>query len=83
LADKGPSCENGKETPEWPRMTMTYPLLNHARFIALLVTGEGKQDALCRVAENPDDCRNLPVALVVPTAGSRLFWFLDQAALPD
>ena len=69
--------------PPRPRMTMTFPLLNHARFIALLVTGEGKQDALCRVAENPDNPQGLPVALVVPTAGSRLFWFLDQAALPD
>ncbi len=66
--------------PPRPRMTMTFPLLNHARFIALLVTGEGKQAALRRVAENPDDCRNLPVAGVIPAAGSRMVWFLDRAA---
>ena len=69
--------------PPRPRMTMTFPLLNHARFIALLVTGEGKQEALRKVAKNPDDCRNLPVAGVIPAAGARMVWFLDQAALPD
>jgi 6-phosphogluconolactonase len=69
--------------PPRPRMTMTFPLLNRARLIALLVTGEGKRAALRRLAENPDDHRTLPVAGVRPAAGARLFWFLDQAAVPD
>jgi 6-phosphogluconolactonase len=68
--------------PPRPRMTMTYPLLNRACFIALLVTGTGKQEALGKVATNPDDYRTLPVAGVIPAAGSRLVWFLDLAALP-
>jgi 6-phosphogluconolactonase len=68
--------------PPRPRMTMTYPLLNRARFIALLVTGAGKQEALRQVAARPDDYRTLPVAGVIPATGSRLVWFLDLAALP-
>ncbi len=63
-----------------PRMTMTYPLLNHACFIALLVTGESKHEALCAVAANPDDFHSRPVAGVIPAADTRMIWFLDDAA---
>lgn len=66
--------------PPRPRMTMTFPLLNRARFIALLVTGEGKRATLRWLAAG--DHPTLPVAGVIPAAGSRLLWFLDQAALP-
>jgi 6-phosphogluconolactonase/glucosamine-6-phosphate isomerase/deaminase len=66
--------------PPRPRMTMTFPLLNRARFIALLVTGEGKRATLRQLAAG--DHPTLPVAGVIPAAGSRLLWFLDQAALP-
>ncbi|HEX7500365.1 MAG TPA: 6-phosphogluconolactonase [Polyangia bacterium] len=68
--------------PPRPRMTMTFPLLNRARFIALLVTGEGKEAALRRVASAAGDHHTLPVAGVVPAGGSRVIWFLDQVALP-
>jgi 6-phosphogluconolactonase len=63
-----------------PRMTMTYPLLTHAYFIALLVTGESKQEALRAVAANPDDFHSRPVAGVIPAADARMIWYLDQAA---
>jgi len=37
------------------RMTLTYPLLNRARFLFWLVTGGEKRDALARlVAEDPE-----------------------------
>jgi 6-phosphogluconolactonase len=68
--------------PPRPRMTMTYPLLNRARFIALLVTGASKRETLQRVAEHPDDFRTSPVAGVIPASASRMVWFLDLAALP-
>jgi 6-phosphogluconolactonase len=71
-----------KVAPPRPRMTMTYPLLNRARFIAILVTGAGKQETLHKLAEHPDDFRALPVAGVIPAASSRLVWFLDMAAMP-
>jgi 6-phosphogluconolactonase/glucosamine-6-phosphate isomerase/deaminase len=74
---------NGQQVaPPRPRLTMTYPLLNSARLIALFVTGPGKQAALRRLAEQREGYRSLPVAGIVPAAGARLVWFLDQAALP-
>jgi len=68
--------------PPRPRLTMTYPLLNQARLIALLVTGAGKQAALRRAAERREDYRTLPVLGVLPAREARLLWFLDQAAMP-
>jgi len=68
--------------PPRPRMTMTYPLINRTSFIALLVTGAGKKATLQHVAENPHDRRARPVVGVVPSATSRMLWYLDQAALP-
>jgi 6-phosphogluconolactonase len=65
-----------------PRMTMTYPLLNGARFIALLVTGASKQQALAAVAAHPGEFHALPVAGIAPTADARLCWYLDRAAWP-
>jgi 6-phosphogluconolactonase len=66
--------------PPRPRMTMTFPLLCRARFIALLVTGKEKRAALRRAATDPDSQNALPVARLIPDPGSRLCWFLDDAA---
>ena len=65
-----------------PRMTMTYPLLNRAFLITLLVTGASKRAALEKAAANPSDFVSWPVTGVVPAAGSRLLWFLDRDAAP-
>jgi 6-phosphogluconolactonase len=70
-------------TPPRPRMTMTYPLLNDAHWIALLVTGASKQSALRQAARHPLDFHALPVVGVVPAPGSRLLWFLDGEAAGD
>jgi 6-phosphogluconolactonase/glucosamine-6-phosphate isomerase/deaminase len=64
-------------------MTMTYPLLNRAHLIALLVTGASKRAALAQAATNPSNVVSCPVAGVVPAAGSKLLWFLDQNAVPQ
>lgn len=66
-----------------PRMTMTYPLLNGAHFIALLVTGASKQQALRTVATHPGDFHTLPVSGIAPAADARLCWYLDRAAWPQ
>jgi 6-phosphogluconolactonase len=66
-----------------PRMTMTYPLLNRAYLIALLVTGASKSAVLAQAAANPSNFVSWPVAGVVPAAGSKLLWFLDQNAAPQ
>lgn len=71
------------------RVTMTYPLLNAARFVAVMVTGESKKDTIARVAAaagagpvpTPDIVSQLPILGVQPKAGE-LRWYLDEAACP-
>ena len=72
--------DGDRVTSPRPRMTMTYPLLNRAHLIALLVTGESKKAALERAAAAPSDIAGCPVVGVVPDIGSRLLWFLDREA---
>lgn len=62
------------------RVTMTFPLLNAARMLAVLVTGDSKRDTLSRV-EAGGDWRSLPILAVKPLAGE-LRWYLDSAACP-
>lgn len=76
--------ENGGPTVVPPdRVTMTYPLINHAREVAVLVTGTAKHPTLREVAEayesGEPSFHQLPVTGVRPHAGS-LTWFLDPEA---
>ncbi len=77
LLNDGPTVASPR-----PRMTMTYPLINAARRIAVLVTGSGKHATLLKVAaKGPRDPRHLPVAAVAPIhKDTELTWYLDQAA---
>jgi 6-phosphogluconolactonase/glucosamine-6-phosphate isomerase/deaminase len=65
------------------RVTMTYPLLNAARYVAVLVTGEKKARTIARVdeqfREKGPDPERLPITGVDPTDGD-LMWYLDAAA---
>jgi 6-phosphogluconolactonase len=65
-----------------PRLTLTYPALNSAHLLALLVTGAAKRDALAKTAARPSDFHVWPVAGLSPPSDARLLWFLDRAALP-
>lgn len=66
-----------------PRLTMTYPLLNGAAEVAILVTGANKWPAIRRVDEqlrkNGPDPQHLPVTGIEPEDGE-LTWYLDAAA---
>lgn len=73
-----------KVTPP-DRVTMTYALLNGARFVAVLVTGAGKRATLAKVAAGKDDpalMAELPILGVRPKVGE-LRWYLDAAACPE
>jgi 6-phosphogluconolactonase len=65
------------------RVTMTYPLLDEARRLAVLVVGHSKVDTLRRVAkahtEGTPDHHELPITGLAPRPGA-LTWYLDDAA---
>lgn len=61
------------------RITLTPPILNHARTTAFLAGGAGKADVLRRVLEDPVNVDELPSQAVRPSNG-RLFWLIDEPA---
>ncbi len=61
------------------RLTMTYPLINSARFIAVLVTGTAKAGVLEKVAKGKETKDELPIKGVMPLNGE-LRWYLDAGA---
>ena len=63
-----------------PRLTLTYPILCTARFLAGLVTGAGKHPALLAAARAPDDLHAHPIVGIKPAGDSKLVWYLDRAA---
>ncbi|MSR29795.1 MAG: 6-phosphogluconolactonase [Phycisphaerales bacterium] len=71
-------CDGPTVTPP-PRVTMTYPLINAARVVAVLVAGKGKADMIHRVATGRDDFHAIPIKGIKPTRGE-LVWYLDAAA---
>jgi 6-phosphogluconolactonase len=58
------------------RITFTLPLINAARRVLFLVTGQAKRPTLRRVL---DGDTTLPAALVAPLEGT-VDWFVDEAA---
>jgi 6-phosphogluconolactonase len=78
--------EGPKVTPP-ARVTMTYPLINAAREIAVLVTGAKKAPMISKVdaaRKNGGDKRELPILGIDPeTLGpgdGTMTWFLDRPA---
>lgn len=62
-----------------PRLTFTVPILNRARCVIFLVTGENKRTALQHIFAEQADALQWPARLVRPQEG-KLIWLLDQAA---
>lgn len=61
------------------RLTFTFPLINNARHVYVLVTGQHKAGAVKEVLENEPDVEDCPIAGVDPEQGS-LVWWLDSDA---
>jgi 6-phosphogluconolactonase len=67
-----------REMESW-RITMTVPLLNRARTIAFLITGQDKAATLREVLRGPYLPETLPAQLIHPADGD-LLWITDMAA---
>ncbi|KAG0344373.1 suppressor of los1-1 [Podila humilis] len=67
-----------KDSPKPPscRITLTFPVLNHAHHVAFVAAGAGKQDMLHQLLDTPG---HLPAQMVKPVSGT-LSWFVDDAA---
>jgi 6-phosphogluconolactonase len=79
-----------KETVRWvaapyveklktARLTLTLPVLNHARWVLFLVAGKEKASIMREVHSDDPPSTDLPARMVQPRKGERLF-FLDQDA---
>lgn len=77
---------DGEKVVPPPRVTMTYPLINAARHVAVLAVGGGKTAALRRVADQiatgSPDLENIPISGIGPhtSGGGDLVWYLDETA---
>jgi 6-phosphogluconolactonase len=77
LINSGP-----KVTPP-DRVTMTYSLLNAAKFVAVLCVGPKKKEMIANVVAGKHAPHDLPILGIDPRpAGGHLRWYLDEAACP-
>ncbi|KAH7883917.1 hypothetical protein F5I97DRAFT_1969191 [Phlebopus sp. FC_14] len=69
-----------EDSPKPPpkRITLTFPVLNHAARVAFVATGEGKVDMLPIILDNPEE--GLPASRVKPAHPGQVYWFVDDAA---
>lgn len=82
------AANDGEKVVPPPRLTMTYPLINAARHVAVLAVGAGKTAALQRVADQlatgSPDLENIPITGIAPGSSGGgsgdLTWYLDEAA---
>jgi 6-phosphogluconolactonase len=61
------------------RITLTGKVLNNARRIYFLATGESKAARISEIMNNDDAAKNLPAYHVEPVSGE-LIWFIDESA---
>lgn len=69
-----------KQLAAW-RMTLTYPVLNHARNVLFLVSGKAKAKLVAEVLQGHGQSLHYPVQAVQPLGD--LFWFLDRDAASE
>jgi len=69
-----------EDSPKPPprRLTLTYPVVNHAARVAFVATGQGKVDILSTVLDKPEE--GLPASRVRPAFPGQVYWFVDDAA---
>jgi 6-phosphogluconolactonase len=69
-----------EDSPKPPprRVTLTFPVINHAARVAFVAIGASKVQILSDILDTPE--LGLPAARVRPVASGQLVWFVDDAA---
>nr|XP_014430998.1 GDH/6PGL endoplasmic bifunctional protein [Pelodiscus sinensis] len=70
------------ESPNKPhqRMSLSLPLLNKARQVAVLVMGKGKHEIATQISRVGQEPGKWPISGVMPSSG-QLVWYMDYDAL--
>lgn len=69
----------GLDAASTDRVSLTAPFMNAARFIAVLVTGSEKAEAVQRLASGRETSDEMPIKGIAPMNGA-LKWYLDGPA---
>jgi len=75
VSDRAVTLGEGKGLP---RITLTAPVLSAARQVIVLVSGEGKRQALARLLDPQESAQRTPAKLVQPR--SPVLVLADKAA---
>lgn len=69
-----------EDSPKPPpkRITLTFPVINHAARVAFVAAGEGKADMLHEILDKPELA--LPSSRVKPAFPGHVYWFVDDGA---
>ena len=63
------------------RLTITFPVINSAKNVIVLVSGSGKKDFLKSVSSESPEALKFPAGRIKP-AGS-LYWFVDRSSMEE
>lgn len=68
------------DSPKPPprRLTLTFPVINHASRVAFVASGATKADTLHTVLDKPEE--GLPASRVRPITPGQVYWFVDEDA---
>jgi len=85
ISDRWIVVNEGDNVTPPDRVTMTYPLINHARRLAVLLIGEKKarplSDLSAALVGQSADINTMPISGIDPLPqGGSLKWYLDHAA---
>lgn len=69
------AVEGSSASPPVPRITLTLPVINEAKYVLFLVSGSKKREVFHQVLDNPGTSV-YPAARVEPSG--RLLWFVDE-----
>jgi len=69
-----------EDSPKPPpkRITLTFPVINHAAHIVFVASGGSKKDILAQILDHPE--AGLPASRVRPATPGSVHWFVDDAA---